>query len=155
MKYPEQLFVYCNENDDCSWDCNEQETWNGEVQYVLQSEYDCLQERVQELETERRWIPVSERLPETMQKVEVIFKDRRKYRATVATYIKARTVMACDFMDDETPPEALDYDETIDDYWAVEGFWEDMWTSDGSYCIEEEIIYWRPLPLPQPQKEGE
>ena len=69
MKYPEQLFVYCNENDDCSWDCNEQETWNGEVQYVLQSEYDCLQERVQELETERRWIPVSERMPEEGQTV--------------------------------------------------------------------------------------
>ena len=66
MKYPEQLFIYCNENDDYSWDCNEGETWIGEVEYILKSEHDTLtatiaqkdaeivhlQSRVQELEAE-------------------------------------------------------------------------------------------------------
>jgi len=42
MEYPETLFVYCNESDDYSWDCNEIETWYGEVKYILQSEYDAL-----------------------------------------------------------------------------------------------------------------
>ena len=42
MRYPKILFVYCNENDDYSWDCNRQETWTGEVRYILQSEYDKL-----------------------------------------------------------------------------------------------------------------
>jgi len=113
------------------------------------------QARVQELEQERRWIPVGERLPETRQKVEVCFRGQydKKLRTTIATYIKARTVMACDFMDEETPEEAMDYDKTIDDYWAIEGFWETMWTSGSSYCIEDEVLFWRKRP--QPPSEGE
>ena len=55
MRYPKILFVYCDENDDC--DCNRQETWTGEVKYILKSEYDQLkaenerlQQHVQELD---------------------------------------------------------------------------------------------------------
>lgn len=49
MKYPEKLFVYCNENDDYSWDCNEHETWTGEIEYILQSEYDKLKSENEKL----------------------------------------------------------------------------------------------------------
>jgi len=65
MEYPEQLFIYCNENDDYSWDCNEGETWIGEVQYILQSEYDTLTATIAQKDAE------IERLKKTLHSIRV------------------------------------------------------------------------------------
>ena len=62
MKYPEQLFIYCNENDDYSWDCNEGETWNGEVQYILQSKYDTLTATIAQKDAEIELLQTNRRL---------------------------------------------------------------------------------------------
>jgi len=75
MKYPEQLFIYCNENDDYSWDCNEGETWTGEVRYILQSEYDTLTATIAQKDAEIELLQTNRRL---------LNRDNGKLKAEIA-----------------------------------------------------------------------
>lgn len=95
-------------------------------------EIERLQARAQELEEERRWIPVSERLPEEGQPVLVDFGNKE---ITVGLW----------FWENEPEEWSNGTDYVGWQHWNYG--WDKFFPSD------ESPLRWQPLP--QPQKEGE
>lgn len=94
----------------------------------------------------QRWIPVEEELPGSQKKVlvKVRLKNNNEIETT-AIYIPSKTVLASDFLDDYSTDDLQEYDESIDDYWTKEGWFEWHYYSEVNYLIHDEIIGWRPL----------
>ena len=96
----------------------------------------------------RRWIPVSERLPEKSG-VPVIAHYKNiagKDRRIRAAYVRKFTV---EDTDTEYYGEA-DYCEESDTYFWPEGWYEWNETEDTHWMVEGEVIEWQPLPpLPE------
>ena len=103
---------------------------------------------------EQRWIPVSERLPET--ETEVFITAKRKYRD--GTY---REIVTTAMYEDGTVLEndscwnwiEIDgeWDEENDCYIVPKGWWENRhYNPDEVYnnAVDDEVIAWRPLPEP-------
>ena len=107
-------------------------------------------ETVHEIEDKRKWIPVTERLPEN--DVPVLLSCK----CGVGTYI-------CDGFHTEKYSVPMpfyadidaDYDEETDEYYFPEGWWEIIknWDDYSCVAIEDTITHW--MPLPQPPKDGE
>ena len=103
-------------------------------------------------QTEQRWIPVSEKLPEDNREVQVTCEVRRcdgkKYRYTChASYVHRYSIESTDYCNWEDCDE---YNEEEDKYYALAGWYERVhnW-DDCSYCaIEDFVIAWRNLPEP-------
>ena len=102
-------------------------------------------ERLVEAAEERRWIPVTERLPEN--DVHVLLSCKCGEGAYV-----------CDGFHTEkysTPTQFYedidaDYDEETDEYYFPEGWWEVIknWDDYSCVAIEDTITHWMPLPEP-------
>jgi hypothetical protein len=140
---------------------NEWERLSAESRHKLQYEVGLLVIRAERAESEleklreqNRWIPVSERLPETQKDVLIQVKSTVGIlHIEKACYIPPKTVLSADFLCDEFADEAEEYDETNDCYWVVEGWWESSFEADTNWKISGEVLRWTYLPsAPQEEK---
>ncbi|RDU22872.1 DUF551 domain-containing protein [Anaerosacchariphilus polymeriproducens] len=106
-----------------------------------------------------RWIPVSERLPEAEQEVELSVKritDFGTYHFTVRGFYEDGNVWNEDsFCCWEYEKNVHELDEEKNDFKIPEGWWE-LSTYADEYCIhliDDYVMAWRELP--EPYKEGE
>jgi hypothetical protein len=107
------------------------------------------------------WIETSKQLPECFshgsKRVLVVCENKEKRYINIGLYIKAKTVNADDFCQDEYYDELSDYDEETDCNWVKEGWWiEEIeacargYTYFNYYDEQIKITHWQPLPkLPE------
>lgn len=112
------------------------------------------QKHIAELEAERRWIPVTERLPEAETEVLVQYNRNGHKGITTAIYEDGSIYTA----DSEWFwPERecfCEYDEEMDDYKVPQGWWEFRhFNPDDVYnnVVDMPVTHW--MPLPEPPKE--
>lgn len=97
------------------------------------------------LSEDRRWIPVTERLPTSGFKVLVFWKNELgKGRRTCAEYVAARSQDG-DGFDLDTPDDWFDVDESGTS-WIPEGWYETSETADDRRYIDIPVTHWQPLP---------
>ena len=98
----------------------------------------------------RRWIPVTERLPEN--DVPVLLSCKCGAGAYVCDgFHTEKYSTPIPFYEDID----ADYDEEADEYYFPEGWWEVIknWDDYSCVAIEDTITHW--MPLPEPPKDGE
>ena len=98
-----------------------------------------------------KWISVKERLPEAERTVFVrVFPESQymKPYTTNACYIPPKTVLAENFLDENSDGLADEYDESNDCYWVKEGWFEICMEGEYNYKINGTITHWMPLPEP-------
>lgn len=119
-------------------------------------EIERLQQRIAELEQERRWISIEEANLEVWKKYIVLLKNKEgKTYSGLAQYFPSKTVLEEDFISDECYEEEsiTEYDEENDCYWVREGWFEHTIEGEMEYRLSDEVIM--VMPLPKPPKEGE
>ena len=97
----------------------------------------------------RRWIPVTERLPENGVHVFLSCKCGAGAYVCDGFHTEKYSMPAQFYADIDA-----DYDEETDEYYFPEGWWEVIknWDDYSCVAIEDTITHW--MPLPQPPKEG-
>ena len=109
-------------------------------------------------EPERKWIPVSERLPKNEQEVEVTYVQYH-WKTGKPLYYTCRAFYTDGIMNTEDSDYVWDdtdnfeYNESLDAYIIPEGWWEAVSFAEEFCCIDRPVIAWRPLP--EPYKAGE
>ena len=106
--------------------------------------------------SEPHWIPVTERLPETGQDVELCC-GYKNYRGEIVRYICiAYHVNRYEMKSSADWDEGCDeYREEDDEYYILEGWYERIhnWDTYGAVKIYDLALAWRELPkLPEPYK---
>lgn len=92
------------------------------------------------------WIEIKDRLPEAEKRVLGFYTNACNMpRIDIVQYIPAKTVLASDFLSEDAEG-CSEYDEEIDEYYVVEGWWESSWESETNWKITEEITHWMALP---------
>jgi hypothetical protein len=94
---------------------------------------------------DNRWIPVTERLPESGTHVLLSCKIRPNDSGYVCDgYYAAPKTIECDGSGDC----ACEYDEEEDKYFLLEGWYEVIknWDDFSSICIDDFVTHWRTLP---------
>ncbi|MEK0313723.1 DUF551 domain-containing protein [Cohnella sp. 56] len=96
------------------------------------------------------WIPVSRRMPEVQTPVLATYStktymDKTRSVVVMAQYFPAKTVKACDFLQDGVDG---DYDEDQDEYFVPEGWWESSDEAETVYALTHDVTHWMPLPKP-------
>ena len=102
-----------------------------------------------------RWIPVTERLPESGVHVlasccvKYVGGGGRSYVCDAFYSQRFKEQRSTEYDDIE-----LDYDEETDEYYLPEGWWEVIrnWAEYGFVGIEDFVTHW--MPLPQPPRFG-
>jgi len=113
---------------------------------IFRNAIKSLRAELERVKAENEWIPCETRLPESLRPVFAKVKMNGKIFIVAAQYVAPKTVLASDFLDDEYREGAEEYDEEMDDYWVVEGWWENSIESDVNWKLSGEVIEWRPLP---------
>jgi hypothetical protein len=106
------------------------------------------------------WIPISERLPENDNPVEVTARRKegaRGYFIYKACYVAPHTQTTEDYGWDIGNVDG-EYDEENDCFWVPECWYEDNAIADnGNYILDDEfdILAWRELPEPYKEDKDE
>lgn len=101
------------------------------------------------------WISVDESLPKVLKPVfaYVVCKNGYEY-VQRAAYTPPKTVLAGIFLsDDYDTSELEEYVEEQEDYYVVEGWWEESVETDASYRITGTVTHWMPLPAAPKREE--
>lgn len=121
----------------------------------LRAEIARLTAEVERLEAERRWIPVTERMPDAGVHVYAAYKNTHgQWRQVRAFWVPKF------WLEQPEGPEATfasDYDETTDNFYWQEGWYEviDNWDDYSAIRICDAVSDWMPsLPMPT-QAQGE
>lgn len=104
-----------------------------------------------------RWIPVTERLPDAEQTVQLFCCDKeyKKHRYTCVGFYVPHGLLKGDSDFDWDFECCEDYDEEHDDYIVNAGWYETIhnWGDYSACFIYDEVTHW--MPLPTPPKDGE
>lgn len=92
-----------------------------------------------------RWISVDEEKPKSQKIVCIKVMDRHgKEHTSLAQYVPPKTVLASDFML-EDDSECEEYDEVIDDYYVIEGWWEYQYEAETHWYIRDKVTHYREI----------
>ena len=106
------------------------------------------------LKEARRWIPVTERLPEPETEVLILARSGKRHIITTGMYEDGSKNTEDSEWWWET--DGFEYDEELDAYIIPEGWWEyKHYNGDDEYnhAIDDVCTHW--MPLPEPPREGE
>ena len=93
-----------------------------------------------------QWIDVNDELPESLKQVLVkCMSDYGKSYVTMAKFVKGKTVLSEDFLDPDCCDSCQEYDESIDDYYVIEGWFEYQTEVDINWKISSNVTHWRPI----------
>jgi hypothetical protein len=120
---------------------------------VIEDAYIALKNGV----TVQRWIPVTERLPDAEQIVQLSCRGHvsETYRYICIGFYVPHGVLREQSKFDWDYDCCDEYDEEHDDYIVTEGWYETIynWDDYSSVGINDIVTHW--MPLPTPPKEGE
>ena len=103
------------------------------------------QEERAEWQEKVRWIPIDEEKPNPQKRVWIKVIDRHgKEHTLLALYVPPKTVLASDFML-EDDSEGEEYDEVINDYYVIEGWWEYQYEAETHWYIRDKVTHWREI----------
>lgn len=118
------------------------------------------QKRIAELEAQKRWIPVTERVPEPEKRVLILTTVKhctgKLFQEIMCGFYEDGNVWCEDSKatwDNEMKREE-NYDENRDDYRVPEGWFEELLNGIDDYnCVQigDTVTHW--MPLPEPTKE--
>lgn len=95
-------------------------------------------------EVKKEWISVKDKLPESGKFVLCFFTETNKMgkwpRIIIGFYAAPKYILQSDNDDFE------EYDETSDEYYLPEGWYECNETEEVHYFVHEKITHWMPLP---------
>lgn len=115
-------------------------------------------DRYDEALEQTRWIPVTERLPENEQEVEITYTSKH-WKTGEPLYFTCRAFYTDGNMNTEDSSYAwneidnLEYNENLGAYIIPEGWWEVVSFAEEFSCVDQPVIAW--MPLPEPYKAGE
>lgn len=111
----------------------------------------------QQCREERRWIPVTERLPEN--EVDVLIAYTRKgirgdayFCVCTAFHTDGHTSTEDSSYNWEIDYVDMDYDEEADAYIVPEGWWETVDFGEEFSAVDSVVTHW--MPMPEPPREG-
>ena len=103
-----------------------------------------IKEALDELDRDN-WVSVNERLPENCNGVFVFgVNEFGKNRTAKAMYARKFELEASD---DAIESGFFEYDETRDESYVPEGWYEDNSCAETNYVIDFTVTHWQPLPL--------
>lgn len=97
-----------------------------------------------------RWIPVTERLPENEQEVEITYV-RKNWKTGEPLYFTCRAFYTDGTMNTEDSNyswneiDNWEYNENLDAYIIPEGWWEIVHFAEEYGCVDQPVVAWRPL----------
>lgn len=99
------------------------------------------------------WIPVSERLPDNEQEVEITYVNKH-WKTGEPLYFTCRAFYTDGTMNTEesdyvwNETDNWEYNEKLDAYIIPEGWWERVSFAEEFGVIDKPVIAWQPLPEP-------
>ena len=119
-----------------------------------------IEEQVKQLEAAQpKWISVEERLPENEKTVLILTKWRHTWwgenrsgvAISAAFHTDGKTFTGYSGFNWTDGTVELEYDEDNDEYVVPEGWWESVRYTEQFAAVDEEVLFW--MPLPEPPKE--
>lgn len=97
---------------------------------------------------DKAWVSVKDRLPKALQPVLAIVKDQYGESRVLVEYVPPKTVLAEDFVNEESGDGLDEYDEEKDCYWTKEGWFEWQREAEIHFLICGDVTHWQHLPNP-------